>query len=149
MTELGSVRPTGPGLTPPTAVTKPGIILVRIDRARPGTPGRLVARRGGVGPGPSQKVDRARPGTPHGCDEARRKRVVCVWRGRAATAAAVVAGAKVSWVSNVSCLLCSRGQRLLEIGNGEQHRPLGRKRFLKNNNEVSQQRISWGTFQKQ
>jgi hypothetical protein len=48
--------------------------------------GRSVARRGGVGPSPSQKVDRARPGTLLDCDRARRKRVVCVWRGRAAMA---------------------------------------------------------------
>jgi hypothetical protein len=43
----------------------------------------------------------------HGCDGARRKKVVCVLRGRVA-----VAGAKVSWVSSVSCLFCSRRQRL-------------------------------------
>jgi len=49
-------------------------------------------------------------------------------------------------MSSVSCLLCSRGQRLLGTGNGEQHGPLGRKRIKKNNNEVGQQRISWGTF---
>jgi hypothetical protein len=69
---------------------------------------------GGVGPGLSQKVDRARPDTPHGCDEARCKRVVCVWRGRA-----MVAGAEVSWMSSASYLFCSRGQRLLGIGNSE------------------------------
>jgi hypothetical protein len=99
---------------------------------------------GGAGLGPSQKADRAQPDTPHDYDRARRKRVVCVWRGRA-----VMAGAEVSWVSSVSCLLCSRGQRLLGTENGEQHGPLGRKRIKKNNNEVGQQRISWGTFQKQ
>ncbi len=79
---------------------------------------------GGAGSGPSQKADRAQPNTPHGCDEARCKRVVCVWRGRAA-----VAEVEVSRVSSVSCLLCSRGQRLLGTWNGEKHRPLGRKRI--------------------
>jgi len=68
--ELGFVRLTGPGPTLP-AGQSPAV--------------------GGAEPGPSQKADRARPGTPYGCDEARRNRVVCVWRGRAA-----VAGAKVS-----------------------------------------------------
>jgi len=38
-------------------------------------------------------------------------------------------GVEVSRVSNVSCLLCSRGQKLLEIGNCEQHGPLERKRI--------------------
>jgi len=79
---------------------------------------------GGARPSPSQKADRARPDTPHGCDGARRKRVVCVWRGRAA-----VTRAEVSQMSSVSCLLCSRGQRLLGTGNSEQHGPLGRKKI--------------------
>ncbi len=79
---------------------------------------------GGARLGPSQKADRARPGNPHGCDEARRKKVVCVWRGKAA-----VVGAEVSRVSSVSCWLCSRRQRLLGTENGEQHGPLGRKRI--------------------
>ncbi len=73
MTELGFVRPTGPGSAlsagqsfvvggvgpgpsqkadraqpgTPTAVTEPSVTLVRTDRARPGTPGRLVIHRGG------------------------------------------------------------------------------------------------------
>jgi hypothetical protein len=100
----------------------------KADRARPGilglpnfhqpgppcgVPGRVRHRRP-TGPGPA----------PHGYDKARHRRVVCVWRGRAA-----VARAEVSWVSSVSCLLCSREQKLLGIGNGEQHGPLGRKRI--------------------
>jgi len=124
------------------SVTKGRLSLARHSRT-PGFPptGPVV---GGVGPGPSQKADRAQPSTLHDYDGVRCKRVVCVWRGRAA-----MAGAEVSWVSSVSCLLCSRGQRLLGTGNGEQHEPLGRKRIKKNNNEVGQQRVSWGTFQKQ
>jgi hypothetical protein len=124
------------------SVTKGRPSLARHSRT-PGFPptGPVV---GDVGPGPSQKADRAQPSTLHDYDGVRCKRVVCVWRGRAA-----MAGAEVSWVSSVSCLLCSRGQRLLGTGNGEQHEPLGRKRIKKNNNEVGQQRVSWGTFQKQ
>jgi len=109
VTELGSITEGRPGLaqhsrTPGFPPTGPAV--------------------GGAGSGPSQKADRVQPGTPHDCDEARCKRVVCVWRGRAA-----VAGAEVSRVSSVSCLLCSRGQRLLGTGNGEQHGPLGRKKI--------------------
>ncbi len=109
MTELGSVTEGRPGpvwhsRTPGFSPTGPAV--------------------GGAGPGPSQKADRAQPDTPHCCDGAQRKRVVCVWRGRAA-----VVGAEVSRVSSVSCLLCFREQRLLGTGNGEQHGPLGKKRI--------------------
>ncbi len=44
-------------------------------------------------------------------------------------AGAEVAGAEVSRVSSVRCLLCSKGQKLLRTGNGEQHEPLGIKRI--------------------
>jgi len=65
------------------------------DRARPGTPelpdfdrlGLLWGCRAG-----SVTESRSGPARhPHGCDGAWHKRVVCVWRGRAA-----VAGAEVS-----------------------------------------------------
>jgi hypothetical protein len=40
-------RPTGPSPALPTVVMEPGVTLVQTDRARPDTPGRSVARRGG------------------------------------------------------------------------------------------------------
>jgi len=57
--ELGFVRPTGPGPAPLTAVMEPDVTLVRIERAQPGTPGRLVASRGGCRAG---SVTEGRPG---------------------------------------------------------------------------------------
>ncbi len=74
--ELGSITEGRPG-------------LARHSRTPGFPPTGPVVR--GAGPGLSQKADRAWPGTPHSCDRARRKTVVCVWRGRVA-----VAGAEVS-----------------------------------------------------
>ncbi len=60
--------------------TRPGPALLEYGPGPPRTPGFPPTGPAvrSVGSGPSQKADRAHPGTPHGCDEARRKIVVCV-----------------------------------------------------------------------
>jgi hypothetical protein len=163
VTELGSITEGRPGPArhcwtlrfPPIEPTVGGArsgLSQKADRARPGIPGLSdfhqssppwgvlgrVRHRRPTGPGPAPPMAVTEPGV----------RELCVFGGGRWQGKVAVAGAEVSWMSSVSCLLCSRGQRLLGTGNGEQHGPLGRKRIKKNNNEVGQQRISWGTFQK-
>jgi hypothetical protein len=148
--ELGSVRPIGldpalpAGQSPAVGGVGPGSSQ-KADRARLGTPhGCDGARRNSCTDRSSparhswlvsrppwgcrvESVTEGRPSParhPHSCDGARRKKVVCVWRGKA-----TVTRAKASWVSSVSYLLCSRGQKLLGTRNDEQHKPLGRKRI--------------------
>jgi hypothetical protein len=78
VTELGSIIEGRPGSARHSRNTGQAPWTLGFSPTRP-------AMRG-TGPGPSQKADRAHPGTAHGCDGARRKTVVCVWRGRAAVA---------------------------------------------------------------